>query len=156
MVKPLSYHLSLGRLARPPVDVLGGLRTLFFLICPAFNTISHAVDPTHLLTKWEILKCILRGLFFHYGVRLKRARSAEISRLLSLISSLESSHNRTLDPNTILYLFNNQRDLLRILVDQSLIARDRIRHVHYARANKCDQHLGCPIILVLLNKQFHI
>lgn len=102
---------------------------------------DHAHDNNH-LTKWEALKCIVRGKFILHGSRLKHARTADISRLLNTIASLEESHKRTPDPTVQLELNNARRDLLQIFTERSMLARDKGRFVHYLQANKCGRHLA--------------
>lgn len=59
-----------------------------------------------------------------HGSRLKKARSSDITRLLSNINTLESAHKRDSDPATYVELSNARRELLRILDANFLIARD--------------------------------
>lgn len=99
---------------------------------------DHARDDTNPLTKWETLKCVLRGKLIQHGSRLKQARTADISHLLAKIAS----HKHSPDPTTQLDLYKTQRDLLRILAERSLVARDRGRFTHYSEANKYGRHLA--------------
>lgn len=92
---------------------------------------DHAHNDTNPLTKWDALKCVLRGKFIQHGSRLKRARTSDILHLLAKITSLEGSHKCSLDPTTLLDLSNTRRYLLRILTEHSLVARDKGRFTHY-------------------------
>lgn len=94
------------------------------------------------LTKWEALKCVLQSIFIQHGTRLKKEQTAEINRLLALISSLESSHKQTLDLTTLLDLSNIRQDLLRLFDTQSLMAKEEMKQTHYGSANKCGHHLA--------------
>lgn len=102
---------------------------------------DHQNDDTNPLTKWEALKCVIRGTFIQHGSRLKKARTADISRLLITIHTLELAQKQDPDPAVYVDLSNARREPLHILDAHSLIARDRGRNWHYTLANKCGQHL---------------
>lgn len=46
-----------------------------------------------------------------------------------------------MEPKTLAELSNARRDLLRLLMKQSLATCDKGRHLHYVQANKCGKHL---------------
>lgn len=108
---------------------------------------DHTHDDANPLTKWEALKCVLRGKFIQHSSRLKCIRTADISRLLTTIASLEESNKWTPDPTVQLVLINARRYLLRIFAERSMMARDKGRFAHYSLANKCGRHLANTVQL---------
>lgn len=97
--------------------------------------------PTH-LWNGKPSNASLRGKLIQHGSRLKRAWTADIARLLSLIATLEEDHKRSPDEKIQLELTNARRDLLQIFAQRSLVARDKWRFAHYLQANQCGKHLA--------------
>ena len=144
-------HVTLGRISshkprsswRLNDNLLSDLACTEDIIQSISHFISdHAQDDTNPLIKWEALKCVLRGKFIQHGSRLKKARAADVTRLLAKITSLEDSHKRSPDQTTLVDLAGARRDLMQIFAERSLVARDKGRFTHYSQANKCGRLLA--------------
>ncbi|KAM3940473.1 uncharacterized protein RB166_000425 [Leptodactylus fuscus] len=98
---------------------------------------SHAQDPTPLPTRWEVFKCVLRGVLIQHGSHLKKEHSAWISYRLARIHRLEEEHKRTLAPSTCNELLNAREELCSFLDEAYGRQRDRMRSHFYEFADKC-------------------
>lgn len=103
---------------------------------------SHTRDETSTMNTWETLKCVLGGIFIQRGSRLKRARTEVITRLFTLIASLDSMHKLTLEPKTLVELSNALHNLLNLFMERSLTAQNKGCHIQYSQVNKCGKHLA--------------
>lgn len=79
--------------------LIGGSTRIFFRCSMSLRTSKnsevHSWDHTPAPTKWESLKCVLRGVLIKHGSRLKKEASFKLQKLLSELHDLESFHKST-------------------------------------------------------------